>query len=121
MMNRPDKLFIRDLKLDCLIGTFEHEREQKQSLLFNLCLECDLRPAGRSDELSDTVDYFAIRNAVAECVESSAYNLLEKLAEEICARCLLDSKVSGVTLHIQKNGCLEAAAGSAIEIYRTRR
>lgn len=115
-----DKIFIRDLALRCIIGIYPEERREKQDIVINLEMQCDLRKAGRSDDLHDTVDYKQIKKAVLELVEGSKFQLIEALAEHIADLALADEKVQGVVVTIDKPGALRFAKSSAVEIVRSR-
>jgi dihydroneopterin aldolase/D-erythro-7,8-dihydroneopterin triphosphate epimerase len=54
-----DRIYIRDLVVCCTIGIDEQERANKQNVLVQIVLETDLRRAGRTDALEDTIDYRA--------------------------------------------------------------
>ncbi len=113
-----DKIFIRDLALRCIIGIYPEERREKQDIVINIEMQCDLRKAGRSDDLNDTVDYKAIKKAILKLVEESRFQLIESLAENIADITLADEKVQQVTVAIDKPGALRFAKSSAVEIIR---
>lgn len=115
-----DKLYIRDLTLRAIIGTFPEERREKQDLIFNIELGCDLTKAGNSDDLNDTVDYKKIKKDIIALVESSAFQLIEKLAAETAAICLANPLVQYVKVIIDKPNALRFARSAAIEIERKR-
>jgi len=115
-----DKLYIRDLALRAIIGTFPDERREKQDLIFNIELGCDLSKAGESDDLNDTVDYKKIKKDIIALVEKSACQLIEKLASEIASICLSNSMVKHVKVTIDKPNALRFAKSAAVEIVRTR-
>jgi D-erythro-7,8-dihydroneopterin triphosphate epimerase len=113
-----DKIFIRELALRCIIGIYPEERVEKQDIIINLEMGCDLRKAGRSDDLRDTVDYKNIKKAILKLVEKSSYLLIESLAENIADIALADDKVQQVVVTIDKPGALRFARSSAVEITR---
>ncbi|WP_372798311.1 dihydroneopterin aldolase [Pontiella sp.] len=115
-----DKIFIRDLALRCIIGIYPEERREKQDVVINVEMHADLRAAGRSDDLKDTVDYKSIKKAILKLVEGSAFQLIESLAERIADIALANEKVEQVTVTIDKPGALRFARASAVEITRTR-
>jgi D-erythro-7,8-dihydroneopterin triphosphate epimerase len=115
-----DRIYIRDLALRCIIGLYPEERKNKQDILINITMETDLRAAGKSDTLTDTVDYKAIKLAILDFVEKSSFNLIESLAEGIAVICLKDKRVQGVTVTIDKPGALRFARSVAVEITRSR-
>ncbi len=115
-----DKIFIRELALRCIIGVYPEERREKQDIIVNIELQCDLRKAGRSDDLNDSVDYKAIKLATLKLVEESRFQLIESLAEHIADLALADVKVNQVTVTIDKPGALRFAKSSAVEIVRKK-
>ena len=115
-----DKIFIRDLALRCIIGIYPEERREKQDIVINVEMHADLRAAGRSDELNDTVDYKAIKKAILQLVEGSGFQLIETLAERIADIALANEKVKQVIVTIDKPGALRFARSVAVEISRTR-
>jgi D-erythro-7,8-dihydroneopterin triphosphate epimerase len=115
-----DKIFIRDLALRCIIGIYPEERRERQDIVINVEMHCDLHKAGRSDDLNDTVDYKAIKKSILELVENSGFQLIEALAESIADIALADSKVQQVVVTLDKPGALRFAKSSAVEITRQR-
>jgi D-erythro-7,8-dihydroneopterin triphosphate epimerase len=115
-----DRIFIRDLALRCIIGLYPEERTNKQDVIINVTMETDLRAAGKSDDLNDTVDYKAIKLAILDFVENSSFNLIESLAEGIAEICLKDSKVQSATITIDKPGALRFCRSVAVKVTRAR-
>jgi len=115
-----DKIYIRDLALRCIIGLYPEERKNKQDVIINILLETDLRAAGKSDSLTDTVDYKAIKLAILDFVETSSFQLIESLAEGIAAICLNDARVQSATVTIDKPGALRFCRSVAVEVTRNR-
>ncbi len=115
-----DRIFIRDLALRCIIGIYPEERREKQDVIINVEMHVDLRTAGQSDDLNDTVDYKAIKKAILKLVEGSSFQLIEALAEHIARIALADEKVQEVVVSIDKPGALRFAKSSAVEITRGR-
>ena len=115
-----DKIFIRELALRCIIGIYPEERREKQDIVINVEMHTDLRKAGRSDDLNDTVDYKSIKKAILKLVDGSNFQLIESLAENIASIALRDEKVQQVIVTIDKPGALRFAKASAVEIARSR-
>lgn len=115
-----DRILIRDLQLRAIIGVFPHERDVKQDVTLNIALEGDFREAARTDALRDAIDYKRVKQRIVEVVESSAYNLIETLAERVAAIGLEHPGVAGVRVIIDKPGALRYARSVAVEIERRR-
>lgn len=115
-----DTIYITDLQLRCIIGVYPDERREKQDVIFNIAMACDLRQAGASDDLADTVDYKAVKKEIRTFVENSDCQLLEKLASEVARLCLRPAGVQRVRVRVDKPGALRFARSVAIELERTR-
>lgn len=116
-----DQIHIADLNLRCIIGLYPEERREKQDVILNLTLFCDLRKAGETDDLHDTVDYKAVKQQVRDLVENSSFLLVEKLAAEVARRVLATAPgVERVRVRVDKPGALRFARTVAIEIERSR-
>lgn len=115
-----DRITIRDLSVWCIIGTRPHEREEKQPVQIQVVLECDLRAAGESDRIEDTVNYKDLKNRIVERVEASEYFLIEKLAAVVAGLCLEDRRVAAAEVTVDKPGALTRARSVAVHIRRER-
>ena len=78
-----DKIIIRDLRANVLVGTLEREQRYRQEIAAALTLELDLADAGRSDDLAKSVDYSEIARRTREIMETSRFKLLEALGNAI--------------------------------------
>lgn len=116
----PDRIYIRDLQLRCIVGIYDDERREKQDVTINIIMCADLRAAGASDRIEDTVDYKAIKKRVLAMVEQSSFFLIERLAERVAEICLEDARVQRVVVAVDKPGALRFARSVAVEITRDR-
>lgn len=115
-----DTIYIRDLVLDAVIGTMEHERNQKQPLLLNISFSGDFSKAGKSDDLHDSVNYREVEESVIFLVENSSFFLLEALAEALAQKILSFDKVEMVTIAIDKKAAALKAKSIALSITRKK-
>ena len=83
-------------------GVDPAERELGQRFVVDLEVETDLRPAGRSDDPADTVNYARMYRLVKETIEGPSHKLLESLAETIAAGILEGFAVESVTIVVKK-------------------
>lgn len=78
-------------------GVLERERTEAQRFEVDVEMELDLRTAGRSDDLAETVDYRGVFEDCRTIVETRSYQLIEALAEGIAeavlARCPAQTEV----------------------------
>ena len=115
-----DKIVIEDLLLRCIVGVNPDERNKEQDINLRITLHTDLRQAGRSDALADTVDYSALKADIRALVEGSRFFLIERLAHEVARTCLQRPKVERAVVRLEKPGALRFARTVAVEIERTR-
>ena len=115
-----DRILIKDLLIRCIIGINPEERRNKQDVLINLALSLDLRAAGRSDAIEDTVDYSEIKKRIISEVENSQFLLAEALAQRIADICLQEPAVQQVQVTVEKPTALRFARSVGVEITRGR-
>src|SRR3990172_13274219 len=111
-----DQILINDLFLRTIIGINDDERSNRQDVLINLALEVDTRPAARSDDIADAVNYRSIAKQVIELVEGSQFFLVERMVEEIAALCLRDPRVMRVRGRVGKPDALRFAKSVGVSI-----
>ncbi|HVM36432.1 MAG TPA: dihydroneopterin aldolase [Actinomycetota bacterium] len=97
-----DRITIRDLVVPTRIGWSNEERESPRPVSITIELDVDLRRAGATDDLRDTVDYGALTLEVADYVRAAETRLLERLAEGVAARCIAYAGVDAASVEIDK-------------------
>lgn len=80
----------------------DHEQDEGQFFSVDVSVELDLRPAGASDDLGDTVDYGDLARRVHDRVASERWDLIEKVAERVADLVLEDRRVESVTVAVHK-------------------
>jgi dihydroneopterin aldolase/2-amino-4-hydroxy-6-hydroxymethyldihydropteridine diphosphokinase len=117
-----DRIEITNLQVVGIVGALAHEREIAQPLRVDLSLEVDLRDAGRSDELGDTVHYGEVSERVVAVVAESKDVLLERLAARIADTALAFDRVDAVNVTLTKlrPPIPVAVDTTAVRIRRTR-
>ncbi|NLJ36742.1 MAG: dihydroneopterin aldolase [candidate division WS1 bacterium] len=103
-------------------GVDDSERELGGRFSLDVELYCDLRAAGRSDSLHDTVDYKAVYELVRQVEAGCNYKLLEALVHDVAQAVLSRFVVDAVTVRARKQsvplgGLIDH---TEIEIHRTR-
>jgi dihydroneopterin aldolase len=98
----PDRIVIAGLKEHGVHGVLPEEQARPQPFQVDLELLVNATDAGKSDDLSDTVDYSAVCETVARVVRSESYRLLERLATRIADVCRSDTRVLAVVVEVRK-------------------
>lgn len=115
-----DKVFIRGLQVECIVGIHGWERQLPRPLKFDLDLGTDTREAASSDRVRDAIDYAAIAELVIAIAKERQPALLETLAEAI-ARALFERfPILSLRLVVHKPGAVADAQSVGVEIDRRR-
>jgi 7,8-dihydroneopterin aldolase/epimerase/oxygenase len=124
MHNLQDEILLAGMRFYGYHGVNPEERVLGQRFTVDVAMAVDLRRAGQSDELADTVSYSEVYRLVKQIVEGTPRNLIEAVAEEIAVDILKrDERVKRVTVTVHKTevplkGALLDAA--AVRITRWR-
>ncbi len=97
-----DKIIINELEVFYRIGVPDEERALPQRLLLSLEIAHDFRPAAATDDISRTINYFAVAQRLLHLGDGKTWRLLETLAEEIAGIVLQEFGATGVQVEIKK-------------------
>lgn len=98
-----DEIRIENLEVYAYHGVYPEEKKNGQPFFINVTLYLDLRRAGKSDDLNESVNYGEVCHKLDEWMKERSYDLLEKAAEEMSERLLLHfSLVKAVDFEIRK-------------------
>ena len=104
-------------------GCSEEERKHLQPFIIDAELNLDLSKAGKSDNLTDTVDYVQVFNEIKKIVTGTPKNLIEAVAEDI-AQSLLENFTQienlKITIHKPAAPIADPFNGAAVSIIRNR-
>ncbi len=115
-----DLIYIRDLKIDCVIGVYEWERRVKQTVILDLDLGADIRRAAQTDHIDDTVNYKAVAKRLMAYIGASEFQLVETLAERVAEILLREFDLPWVRVRVNKKGALRGATDVGVIIERSR-
>lgn len=113
-----DKVFINALQVETIIGIHDWEREVRQTLLLDLELATDIRPAARNDDIDQTLNYQTICERLVDFISSSRFLLVETLAEEVASLLMQEFAVPWLRLRVSKPTAIVAAASVGVLIER---
>ena len=116
-----DIVFIRELRIETVIGIYDWERNIKQPVILDLEMGADIARAAASDAIEDTLDYKAVSKRLIEFVEASEFQLVETLAERCAEIVLREFQVPWVRLTLNKVGAVSAARDVGVIIERGQR
>lgn len=113
-----DIIFLRNLRIETIIGIFDWERKIKQTVFFDIEMATDIKKAAMSDHIDDTLDYKSLSKAIIDFVEHSDFQLVETLAEKVAELIINDFNVPWLKLTLNKKGALRHADDVGIIIER---
>jgi 7,8-dihydroneopterin aldolase/epimerase/oxygenase len=115
-----DRVFLRGLQAECIIGFVDWERRVRQTVVVDLELPVDCRRAAASDEVADTLDYKKVAKRVLAFIEASEFKLVETLAQRLALLLLEEFALEWLRLSINKPGAIRNSRDAGVEIERTR-
>lgn len=116
-----DIVFLRELRIDTVIGIYGWERRTRQTLIFDLEMSADIARAAATDDISDTLNYKAVAKRLIQFVGESDFQLVETLAER-CAQIIREEfGVRWVRLTLNKKGAVRGATDVGVIIERGER
>ncbi len=103
-----DAIFIRDLRIEALIGIHKRERHVKQTLSIDLDIGLPGTTVFTSDKVADTIDYERVAERIRALAAASQYRLVETFVERVASLLLKEfgapwCKVSAAKLGILAN------------------
>ena len=112
---------LSQLRVDCIVGIYPHERAATQTVLLDLELDYDFAPAAASDAIPDAVDYDGVASSVTTLLQERRFQLLESMAEHT-SQMLFDRepRIRAVRMTIRKPAAVPAADASFVRVERVR-
>lgn len=116
-----DKIILNNMSFYGYHGLYPEENKLGQRFYVSLEIEVDLKKAGNSDKMEDSIHYGEVYELTKEIVEGEAKNLVEAVAEDIAQTLLKTfSNIHAVKVKILKpNAPIPGIFDHvAVEIYR---
>lgn len=122
-----DKIMVRGIRLECLIGFSAHEQDHLQPVDVDLVLAVAPRAGasfagevgqGPASDEGPFVDYKELKDRLRGGFLGRRYALLEALAEAVAGACLEHEGVRKVRVTAHKPGALTGARDVAVRITR---
>lgn len=113
-----DIIFLRELKIETLIGVYEWEKRVPQTLQLDLEISLPSSRACHSDDIHDALDYSKIVHHIQSMLSNSHFNLIEALAEHIAQILLIDFNIPWVKISIAKINAIRNSSLVGISIER---
>ena len=115
-----DRVFLRGLTAECIIGFIDWERRVRQTVVVDLEVPVDCARAALTDEVGDTVDYKKVAKRVLAFIEASEFKLVETLAHRLAMLLLEEFGLEWVRLQVNKPGAIRSSRDVGVMIERRR-
>ncbi|MGL6160461.1 dihydroneopterin aldolase [Microbulbifer sp.] len=116
-----DIVYIRDLKVDTIIGIYDWEREVRQTVSLDLEMAFNIAEAARTDNIEYTLNYKAVAKRLIAFIEGSEFLLVETMAEKVAAIVREEFGVPWLRLRLSKPGAVRGARDVGVLIERGER
>lgn len=113
-----DIIYLRDLRIDTVIGIYDWERRMKQTIILDLEMGTDIRKAANSDNIDDTLNYKAVAKRLMTFVGDSEFELVETLAERVTEIIMTEFTVPWCRLSLNKKGAVRGVRDVGVIIER---
>ncbi|MBE9043089.1 dihydroneopterin aldolase [Pleurocapsales cyanobacterium LEGE 10410] len=115
-----DSIQVSGIRAYGYVGYLPEERVLGQWFEVDLTLWVDLAPAGKSDDIADTLDYREAIAIVKEQITTAKFDLVEKLVEAIANKLLSLKKLEQVRVKLSKPAAPIPEFGGRITLDITR-
>ena len=113
-----DKIIIRNLKAQGTLGIHDWERVSTRQIIINAEIFVDTRPAAKSDDIADCVNYNEMAKKIRTHAEHATRMTVEALTNDLAELCLQHPKVLKVRIRVDKPGAMLEAESVSVEILR---
>lgn len=115
-----DIVYIRDLRVDALIGIYDWERSIRQMVRIDLEMGWDNRIPAASDNIIDTLNYKEAAQRIKKMIAETEFQLVETLAERIVEMLMKEMHIPWVKLTLGKPYAVKDSSEVGVCIERNR-
>lgn len=117
-----DKIYIHGLRVYAYHGVNPEEKEKGQPFEMDITIYTDLAKPGKTDELTNTINYAKVTKAAVAVMQAEKNNLIERAATRVADAILAQFPIQAVTVLLKKPRAPIAAdfMDVAVEITRER-
>ena len=97
-----DLILLEGMQVPAALGVTAAERRMRRPVLLDIAVARDLRAAGRSDRIGQTIHYKRIYEVVEDVAANQEHKLVEALGERIAQAILSKFDADAVTVTVRK-------------------
>lgn len=99
-----DTISLIGLRVFAHHGLLEEEKAAGQEFVIDVTIHADLAQPGNSDDITDTIDYGTLAEAIHGRVALERWNLIERVAERVAALVMEEERATAVEVRVHKPG-----------------
>ena len=115
-----DKIILTDFRINAVIGIWDWERRNPQTISIDLEMQTDTKKVSQSDSIEDALDYKAVSKRVKQFIQESQFNLIETVAENVAKIILEEFDVQWLKLRVSKPFAIRGSRNVGVCIERTK-
>ena len=113
-----DRIFIKDLSVETIIGIYDWERVTRQRVVLDLEMSADIAKAALAENVDATLNYKTLFETLTNFIENSEFRLIETMAERVTDIIQQDFGVQWVKLTLHKPDALPSTTDVGVIIER---
>ncbi len=115
-----DIIFLKEFKIQTLIGIYPWERKIPQTIELNIEITLPSHQAGKSDCIEDALDYSRVVHRISAILDQQHFSLLEALTENIAQMILIEFGSPRVKISAAKLDIIPGVKQLGVCIERSR-
>lgn len=113
-----DCIFLREFRLDLVIGVYEWERQAPQTIQLDMEIGLPYSRACQTDRVEDTIDYAQVVERVRADLTEKRYALVEAVAERVAQILMGEFGSPWVRVSVTKLGLVRGVKYLGVTIER---
>lgn len=106
---------IKNIKLDSIIGTLDHERITPQPIELDIEFEYDAGKAIETDDFNYAADYQSLTDGILEYIKSTEFYLIETLVSKVIEKLKKNKHITSGRVVLRKPKALKDAEYVSVE------
>lgn len=115
------RIFIRNFRLDMMIGIYPHEQQRLQNVVVNIEFWVPLAHCTpREDRIEEVVNHDFVRLGIQDIVSRGHINLQETLCDAIVTMCLKHPAIVAVRVATEKREVYPDCECAGVEVFQMK-
>jgi dihydroneopterin aldolase/2-amino-4-hydroxy-6-hydroxymethyldihydropteridine diphosphokinase/dihydropteroate synthase len=117
----PDAIVIRDLRAQATVGPDLWGKVRPQPITLSVSVEASLVASGKSDDVSDTINYGSLGKDITKTIDNQTFDSLYALAKSVLSLVMArDGRITAVDVTADAGNQFLQAQSLGVQIRETR-